>query len=122
MGLHLLKSDELDPPACRFDGDGDERVDKGKKEGLRYNPDKQRAHINATQYFAPVPEAVSTYRIGGHQACEKWLKARRERRLELDDIRTYCRIVTALKLTIDIQEKLNGLYPGIEKRVLLLPA
>jgi predicted helicase len=72
MGLHLLKSDELDPPACRFDGDGDERVDKGKKEGLRYDPDKQRAHINATQYFAPVPEAVSTYRIGDQVFVKGW--------------------------------------------------
>lgn len=121
-GLHLLKSDELDPPACRFEGHGDERVGKGKKEGLRYDPDKQRVHINATQYFAPVPEAVWTYRIGGYQVCEKWLKDRRERRLDLDDIRTYCRIVTALKLTIDIQIEIDALYPEIEKALLSLAA
>jgi hypothetical protein len=120
-GLHLLKSDGLDPPACRFEGDGDERVGKGKNEGLRYDPDKQRVHINATQYFAPVPEAVWTYRIGGYQVCEKWLKDRRERRLDLDDIRTYCRIVTALKLTIDIQGDINVLYPAIEERALFRP-
>jgi len=56
-----------------------------------------------------VPEAVWAYRIGSYQVCEKRLKDRRERRLELDDIRTYCRIVTALKLTIGIQGEINAL-------------
>jgi hypothetical protein len=120
-GLHLLKSDELNPPACRFEGDGDGRIGKGKKDGLRYDPAEQRVYINAAQHFAPVPEAVWTYRIGGYQVCEKWLKDRRERRLELDDIRTYCRIVTALQKTIDIQTEIDALYPEVEKETLLLP-
>jgi len=121
-GLHLLKSDELDPPACRFEGDGDGRVGKGKTEGLRYDPTEQRVYINAAQHFAPVPEAVWAYRIGGYQVCEKWLKDRQGRRLELDDIRTYCRIVTALQKTIDIQTGIDALYPEIEKGVLSLAA
>jgi hypothetical protein len=54
-----------------------------------------------------VPEAVWAYRIGSYQVCEKRLKDRRERRLELDDIRTYCRIVTALKLTIGMINLIN---------------
>jgi len=121
-GLHLLTSPELNPPACRFEGEGDYRVGKGKTEGLRYDPAEQRVYINAAQHFAPVPDAVWAYRIGGYQVCEKWLKDRRERRLELDDIRTYCRIVTALKRTIDIQAEINALYPEIEKGVLSLAA
>ena len=119
--MHLLKSSELNPPACRFDGEGDGTFGKGKKDGLRYDSDEQRVYINPTQHFAPVPETVWTYRIGGYQVCEKWLKDRRERRLELDDIRTYCRIVTALKRTIDIQEEIDILYPEIEKQILPLP-
>lgn len=73
---------------------------------------------NATRYFAPLPEDVWTYRIGGYQICEKWLKDRRDRRLDLNDIRTYCRIVTALKLPIDIQEEISDLYPEIEEQTL----
>ncbi len=116
--LHLLDSPELDPPACRFEGQGDSRVEKGRKDGLRYEPDSERVYINAAQYFAPVPEEVWSYRIGGYQVCEKWLKDRKERCLELDDIRTYCRIVTALGLTIDLQRQINTLYPEIEKKIL----
>jgi len=121
-GLHLLTSPELNPPACRFEGEGDYRVGKGKTEGLRYDPTEQRVYINAAQHFAPVAKAVWAYRIGGYQVCEKWLKDRIGRPLELDDIRTYCRIVTALKQTIDIQGEINALYPGIEKGVLSLAA
>ena len=118
--LHLLKSPELDPPACRFEGEGDSRVGKGRKAGLRYEPDEQRVYINATQYFAPVPEAVWTYQVGGYQVCEKWLKDRQERRLEVDDIRTYCRIVTALGLTLDIQQEIDALYPQAESKTVTL--
>ena len=118
--LHLLKSPELDPPACRFEGEGDSRIAKGRKAGLRYEPGEQRVYINATQYFAPVPEAVWTYQVGGYQVCEKWLKDRQERRLEVDDIRTYCRIVTALKLTLGIQQEINALYPQAESKTVAL--
>lgn len=115
--LHLLKSPELDPPACRFDGAGDSRIAKGRKDGLRYEPGEQRVYINPTQYFAPLPEAVWTYRVGGYQVCEKWLKDRQERRLEVDDIRAYCRIVTALKVTLGIQQEIDALYPLAESEM-----
>jgi hypothetical protein len=113
--LHLLTSPELDPPACRFEGQGDSRVGKGRKGGLCYEANEERVCINLTQYFAPVPDAVWSYRVGGYQVCEKWLKDRQERRLELDDIRTYCRIVTALELTREIEERIDALYPGVEE-------
>ena len=119
--LHLLRSPELDTPAARFEGLGDDLVGKGTKAGVRYVPAEERVYINKSQYFAPVPQAVWDYRVGGYQVCEKWLKDRRERRLDLDDARTYCRIVTALKLTIEIQAELDALYPRIEERLLAIP-
>ena len=118
--LHLLKSPELDPPSCRFEGEGDSRIAKGRKLGLRYEPGGQRVYINATQYFAPVPETVWTYQVGGYQVCEKWLKDRHERRIEVDEIRTYCRIVTALKFTLAIQQEIDALYPQAESETVAL--
>jgi predicted helicase len=114
VGLHLLNSPDLDAPTCRFEGDGDGRVGKERNTGLRYDVAEKRVYINAAQHFAPIPEAVWTYPIGGFQVCEKWLKDRKERCLELDDIRTYCRIVTALGHTIRIQQQLNTLFPEAE--------
>ena len=112
--LHLLKSPELDPPACRFEGEGDGRVSKDNANGLRYAAGEGRVYINAAQHFAPVPEAVWAYRVGGYQVCEKWLKDRKERRLELAEIQTYCRIVTALGRTIGLQGEIDALYPATE--------
>jgi hypothetical protein len=61
-----------------------------------------------------VPESVWTYPVGGYLVCEKWLKDRKERHLELNDIRTYCRIVTALGRTIEHQQQIDALYPEVE--------
>jgi predicted helicase len=116
--LHLLCSAELDEPAARFVGAGDARVTKSKSEGFFYEVAEQRVYINKTQNFAPVPEEVWEYQVGGYQVCEKWLKDRKGRKLDHKDIQTYCRIVTALKLTIEIQEELDALYPQIEKKLL----
>ena len=85
-----------------------------KSKGFRYDIDEQRMYVNGTQYFDTISSAVYEYRIGGYQVCEKWLKDRKERRLELDDIRTYCRMVTALDKTLVIQQELDDVYEDVE--------
>ena len=122
VGLHLLKSPELDPPACRFEGKGDARVAKTKAQGFRYDADVERVYVNRTQYFGPLPREIYEYRIGGYQVCQKWLKDRKERRLGLDDIRTYCRMVTAINRTLTIQQQIDVLYPQAEEDRLPIPS
>ncbi len=116
VALHLLESAELDQPAARFEGAGDSRVAKSK--GLRYDPAAAQVYINAGQYFAPVPAAVWGYQVGGYQVCHKWLKDRQERQLSLDEIRTYCRIVSALGRTLALQGEIDALYGAVEDSVL----
>ena len=117
--LHLLDSPDLDTPTCRFEGAGDAVVARIKSQGFRYDPAAQRLFINKTQSFGPVPPAVHDYRIGGYQVCDKWLKDRKDRRLALDDIRTYCRLVTAIGVTLRIQAEIDGLYSETEKNVVV---
>ena len=120
--LHLLKSLELDPPTCRFEGQGDSVVARTKAHGFRYDDDSQRMYINNTQYFGPVSPEIYEYQIGGYQVCDKWLKDRKERRLSLDDIRTYCRMVTAIGLTLTIQQELDMVYADVENNLVLISA
>ena len=115
--LHLLDSPELDTPTCRFEGDGDAVVARTRSQGFRYDPGTQRLSINPTQSFGPVPPAVHAYRIGGYQVCDKWLKDRKARRLALDDVRTYCRLVTAIGVTLGIQGEVDALYAEAEEDV-----
>ncbi|MCK4682540.1 hypothetical protein KAT59_05915 [Candidatus Bipolaricaulota bacterium] len=76
--------------------------------------------INQTQYFEGVPREVWEFHIGGYQVCHKWLKDRKGRNLNLDEITTYCRIVTALAKTIEIQTTIDELYPMVEETLLAI--
>ncbi len=113
VDLHLLKSSELDNPICRFQGKGGSRVEE-----QAYNPKEKRVYINKMQYFEGVQPGVYNYQIGGYQVLDKWLKDRKKRLLSMEDIKHYCRVVTALVKTIDIQAEIDKLYPDVEKRTL----
>jgi len=119
VNLHLLCSNELNPPIARFEGSGDGKV-QTEKNGLRYDSDAERVCINETQYFEGVPPDVWAYQIGGYQVCHKWLKDRKDRRLSLDEIKTYCRITTAISKTIEVQEEIDNLYPAVEENLLAI--
>ena len=60
VDLHLLKSAEIDQPIAKFQGKGNDRVDK-----LRYDEKEKRAYINESQYFEGITEEVWQYQIGG---------------------------------------------------------
>jgi len=111
--LHLMKSKELEKVISRFQGDGDNRVEK-----LVFDSKKGILFINETQFFEGIPEGLWEYHIGGYQVLDKWLKDRKGRVLSLDEIRHYCGIVAVLNKTIEIQDKIDSIYPGIEKRLL----
>ncbi|MCL4536007.1 MAG: N-6 DNA methylase [Nitrospirae bacterium] len=110
--LHLLKSPELDSPIIRFRGEGDNRIEKPKYDGKTEN-----IYVNKEQYFEGISQKVWEYQIGGYQVCEKWLKDRKERLLSLDEIQTYCRIVTAIKKTIEIQKEIDKVYSALESTI-----
>ena len=72
---------------------------------------------NSCQYFEPVPLELWEYQIGGYQVLAKWLKDRRDRVLSLEEIKTYCRVVTAIQRTISLQEEIDALYPEVEIQI-----
>lgn len=116
MDLHLLKSSALDKPACRFQGNGNNRVEKQS-----YIQKEKQVYINKTQYFEGVEPEAWHYQIGGYQVLDKWVKDRKKRILNMDDIKHYCRVVTALARTIEVQAEIDKLYARVEKDVLTLP-
>ena len=107
VNLHLLKSAELGPPIVKFPDKGDGKVKK-----IRYDGD--RVYINEDQCFEGITKEVWQYQIGGYQVCDKWLKDRKGRGLSLDDIKHYCKIVTAITKTIEIQDTIDKVYSEIE--------
>ncbi|MBC8274046.1 MAG: N-6 DNA methylase [Chloroflexi bacterium] len=113
VDLHLMRSAELANPIAKLQGSGDCKVEKPN-----YNRDEKRVSINKSQYFEGVEEEVWKYQIGGYQVAEKWLKDRRGRSLSPDDIRHYCKIITALKKTMKVQQDIDDLYPDVERETI----
>ena len=71
--------------------------------------------MNKSRYFEGVPKEVWQYQIGGYQVCSKWLKDRKGRRLSLEDIKHYCKMVTSLEKTIEVQKAIDGVYSEVEE-------
>ncbi len=109
VNLHLLKSQELDKPIARFQVEGNNRVEKPKYDN------SGRVYINKEQYFEGISGDAWNYQIGGYQVCDKWLKDRKDRILTLDEIQTYCKTVTAIQKTLEIQKAIDECYADLEK-------
>ena len=70
----------------------------------------ERVYINAQQHFGGVPCEVWEFYIGGYQPAQKWLKDRRGKALDYEDIERYRRIVHALVETIRIMDELERMW------------
>jgi predicted helicase len=71
-----------------------------------------RVYFNKDQYFAGIEPETWEMHIGGYQPLEKWLKDRKGRTLEFDDVRHYLRVVVALRETRRLMGEIDGLIPG----------
>jgi type I restriction-modification system DNA methylase subunit len=111
--LHLMKSPQLNQTFSRYEVPGDNIIKKAT-----YNPEEKRVYIDGKQYFSSIDKEIWEYQIGGYQVMEKWLKDRKNRLLSLQDIEHYIKIARALQLTIQYQEKIDDLYPGIEENLI----
>ncbi|MEP7256096.1 MAG: type ISP restriction/modification enzyme [Ferruginibacter sp.] len=68
---------------------------------------KGNVFINETQYFADVPMSAWNFYIGGYQPAQKWLKDRKDRVLEFEDILHYQKIIVALTETDRLMKKID---------------
>jgi len=110
--LHLLKSDELNQPLVKYEGNGGNQI----IEKPVYNPEEKRLYINKNYYFENLEPEVWTYQIGGYQVMDKYLKDRKGQTLE--DPRHLIRVATALAKTIEIQEEIDAIYGSVEDNLI----
>ncbi len=98
--IHLLEGPTVDKYITQYPIDGDNVVTKPK-----YQDGK--VYINDTQYFDNVPQTAWEFYIGGYQPAQKWLKDRKDRKLEFDDILHYQKIIVALTETDRLMKEIN---------------
>ncbi len=68
-----------------------------------------KVFINDLQYFDNVPQIAWNFYIGGYQPAQKWLKDRKQRQLEFDDILHYQKIIVALSETDRLMKDINSI-------------
>ena len=98
--IHLLESPTVEKYITQYPEDGNNVVVKPKYEN-------GKVYINDTQYFDNVPQIAWEFYIGGYQPAQKWLKDRKERTLEFDDILHYQKIIVALTETDRLMNEIN---------------
>jgi len=98
--IHLLESPIVEKYITQYPIDGNNTVGKTK-----YQDGK--VYINDTQYFDNVPQVAWDFFIGGYQPAQKWLKDRKERKLEFDDILHYQKIIVALSETDKLMKEID---------------
>ena len=98
--IHLLESPTVEKYITQFPEDGDCIVDKPVYKNCN-------VYINQNQYFANVPEVAWNFYIGGYQPAQKWLKDRKGRELNFDDILHYQKIIVALTETDRIMKEID---------------
>lgn len=101
---HLLR----EVPALglgRYRGQGSDQVDTP-----RYAETEAAVYINRAKHFAPVPQAVWDFRIGGYQVIDKYLKSRKGRSLNLDEIHNVGNVCNVLSFTIARMAEIDAAY------------
>ena len=68
-----------------------------------------RVWVNDEQYFDNIPLVAWNFYIGGYQPAQKWLKDRKNRILNISDVKHYINIIAALSLTFDLMQKIDAI-------------
>jgi predicted helicase len=100
--LHLLESPLLEQRITQYPIAGTNQVGK-----IRYEDGK--VYINESQYFSNVPQIAWDFYIGGYQPAQKWLKDRKDRTLNFEDINHYQHIIIALTETSRLMKEIDDL-------------
>lgn len=98
--IHLLESPIVEKYISKYPQTGTNIVGIPKYEN-------GKVIINETQYFEDVPEVAWNFYIGGYQPAQKWLKDRKDRELQFDDIRHYMKIIVALTETDRLMKEID---------------
>jgi hypothetical protein len=101
---HLLKNVPNEGLA-KYIGDGDHKVSD-----LRYVAEERAVYINESQSFAPVPADVWKVYVGGYQVLEKYLKSRKGRALNLDEIDNFTNVANVMAFTLSQMNLIDKAY------------
>lgn len=99
--LHLMEDTNL-KLITQYPESGENNIEK-----VIYKDEK--VYINDEQYFANVPEIAWNFYISGYQPAQKWLKDRKGKALQFEDIKHYQKIIATLQKTSEIMTSIDDI-------------
>lgn len=99
-GLHLMTDPECENLITKYSISGGNIIEKVKYEN-------GNVYINNSQYFEKVPEIAWNFYIGGYQPAQKYLKDRKGRQLNSDEIEHYQKIIKVLVETDKLMKEID---------------
>ena len=109
--IHLLEAEVVEEPISSYPIAGSNIITTklAQKDWQIIDKEKQlgRIMINEEQYFDNIPLVAWEFYIGGYQPAQKWLKDRKDRKLDFDDIRHYNKIIVALSETARLMAEID---------------
>jgi predicted helicase len=113
ISVHLMQASASAKGLFAYEGSENPGVEK-----IAYSSTTVWIDRAETIGFRNVPESVWSFKVGGYQVCEKWLKDRKGAILSITDIDHYCQILNAISETLVITARINeiieshGGWPG----------
>jgi len=111
--IHLLESPVVNNFITKYPAGGSNHVEKVRFEISENETQNSgdstlgKVWINDEQYFADVPQVAWEFYIGGYQPAQKWLKDRKDRELQIEDILHYQKIIVALFETDRLMKEID---------------
>ncbi len=105
--VHLMEEIPDSDIAETYDGE----VGKNTVERVKFQKVKNvgRVYINKTNYFEHIPKDIFEFYIGGYKVIEKYLKERKGKDLQIEEIQQVKNIAKILAFTMEKMEKLDEL-------------
>ncbi len=105
--IHVLESPKLANFMTQYPINGNNIVNKIRYENMNSPAFQGRVYINDTQYFENIPQKAWEFYIGGYQPAQKWLKDRKNRHLEFEEVLHYQKIIMALSETDRLMNEID---------------
>ncbi len=111
LGAELIKAhlmEEIPENEIAETYDGEVGKDTVEKVEFQEVENVGRIYINKTNYFEPIPAEIFEFHIGGYKVIYKYLKERKGRDLQIEEIEQVKNIAKILAFTIDKMEEIDN--------------
>lgn len=109
--IHLLESEKVEDYITAYPKTGSNQITTkiGKKDWEIIDTEKKlgRIWLNEEQYIDKIPLVAWEFYIGGYQPAQKWLKDRKGRTLNFEEILHYQKIIVALTETDRLMKEID---------------